>query len=47
MSRTIRFAQVGRPEVLEFIETEVPAPRLYEVRTIALIRSSDHSEFSL
>ena len=26
MSRTIRFAKAGGPEVLEFIETQVPAP---------------------
>src|SRR5258705_1477099 len=32
MSRTIKFAQVGGPEVLEFIELEVPAPGPHEVR---------------
>jgi NADPH:quinone reductase-like Zn-dependent oxidoreductase len=32
MSRTIKFAQAGGPEVLEFIETEVPAPGPHEVR---------------
>ena len=32
MSRTIKFAQVGGPEVLEFIEMEVPAPGSNEVR---------------
>ena len=32
MSRTIKFAQAGGPEVLEFIETEVPAPGPREVR---------------
>jgi NADPH:quinone reductase-like Zn-dependent oxidoreductase len=32
MSRTIKFAQAGGPEVLEFIEMEVPAPGLHEVR---------------
>jgi NADPH:quinone reductase-like Zn-dependent oxidoreductase len=32
MSRTIKFAQAGGPEVLEFIETEVPAPEPHEVR---------------
>src|SRR5258705_13269976 len=32
MSRTIKFAQVGGPEVLEFIELEVPAPGPREVR---------------
>jgi hypothetical protein len=26
MSRTIKFAKAGGPEVLEFIETQVPAP---------------------
>jgi len=26
MSRTIKFAKAGGPEVLEFIEMEVPAP---------------------
>jgi NADPH:quinone reductase-like Zn-dependent oxidoreductase len=31
MSRTIKFAQAGAPEVLEFIETEVPAPGPHEV----------------
>ena len=32
MSRTIKFAQAGGPEVLEFIETEVTAPGPHEVR---------------
>jgi NADPH:quinone reductase-like Zn-dependent oxidoreductase len=32
MSRTIKFAQAGGPEVLEFIETQVPAPGPREVR---------------
>src|SRR6266849_4503372 len=32
MSRTIKFAHAGGPEVLEFIETEVPAPGPREVR---------------
>src|SRR6476469_4184361 len=32
MSRTIKFAKAGGPEVLEFIETEVPAPGAHEVR---------------
>jgi NADPH:quinone reductase-like Zn-dependent oxidoreductase len=32
MTRTIKFAQAGGPEVLEFIETEVPAPGPKEVR---------------
>jgi NADPH:quinone reductase-like Zn-dependent oxidoreductase len=32
MSRTIKFAKAGRPEVLEFIETQVPAPGPNEVR---------------
>src|SRR6202045_836423 len=32
MSRTIKFAQAGGPEVLEFIETHVPAPGPNEVR---------------
>jgi NADPH:quinone reductase-like Zn-dependent oxidoreductase len=32
MSRTIKFAKAGGPEVLEFIETEVPAPGPREVR---------------
>jgi NADPH:quinone reductase-like Zn-dependent oxidoreductase len=32
MSRTIKFAQAGGPEVLEFIEVEVPAPGPHEVR---------------
>ena len=32
MSRTIKFAKAGGPEVLEFIETEVPAPGPHEVR---------------
>ena len=32
MSRTIKFAQAGGPEVLEFVETEVPAPGPHEVR---------------
>jgi NADPH:quinone reductase-like Zn-dependent oxidoreductase len=32
MSRTIKFAQAGGPDVLEFIEMEVPAPGPHEVR---------------
>ena len=32
MSRTIKFAKAGGPEVLEFLETEVPAPGPKEVR---------------
>jgi NADPH:quinone reductase-like Zn-dependent oxidoreductase len=32
MSRTIKFAQAGGPEVLEFIEMEVPTPGPREVR---------------
>jgi NADPH:quinone reductase-like Zn-dependent oxidoreductase len=32
MSRTIKFAKAGGPEVLEFIETQVPAPGSHEVR---------------
>ncbi len=32
MSRTIKFAQAGGPEVLEFIEIEVPAPGPHEIR---------------
>jgi NADPH:quinone reductase-like Zn-dependent oxidoreductase len=32
MSRTIKFAKAGGPEVLEFIETQVPAPGPTEVR---------------
>jgi NADPH:quinone reductase-like Zn-dependent oxidoreductase len=32
MSRTIKFTQAGGPEVLEFIEMEVPAPGPNEVR---------------
>jgi NADPH:quinone reductase-like Zn-dependent oxidoreductase len=32
MSRTIKFAKAGGPEVLEFIEREVPAPGPHEVR---------------
>jgi len=32
MSRTIKFANAGGPEVLEFLETEVPAPGPTEVR---------------
>src|ERR1700686_4482950 len=32
MSRTIKFAQAGGPEVLEFIETDVPAPGPHEIR---------------
>jgi NADPH:quinone reductase-like Zn-dependent oxidoreductase len=33
MSRTIKFAKAGGPEVLEFIETQVPAPGQREVRS--------------
>jgi NADPH:quinone reductase-like Zn-dependent oxidoreductase len=32
MSRTIKFAKAGGPEVLDFIEMEVPAPGPHEVR---------------
>jgi NADPH:quinone reductase-like Zn-dependent oxidoreductase len=32
MPRTIKFAHAGGPEVLEFIETQVPAPGPHEVR---------------
>lgn len=32
MSRTIKFAKAGGPEVLEFVDTEVPAPGPNEVR---------------
>jgi len=32
MSRTIKFAKAGGREVLEFIETQVPAPGPHEVR---------------
>jgi NADPH:quinone reductase-like Zn-dependent oxidoreductase len=32
MSRTIKFAKAGGPEVLEFLETQVPAPGPREVR---------------
>jgi NADPH:quinone reductase-like Zn-dependent oxidoreductase len=32
MSRTIKFAKAGGPEVLEFIERQVPAPGPHEVR---------------
>jgi NADPH:quinone reductase-like Zn-dependent oxidoreductase len=32
MSRTIKFARAGGPEVLEFIEMEVPAPGPNEIR---------------
>ncbi len=32
MSRTIKFAKAGRPDVLGFIETQVPAPGPNEVR---------------
>jgi NADPH:quinone reductase-like Zn-dependent oxidoreductase len=32
MSRTIKFAKAGGPEVLEFIEMEIPSPGPHEVR---------------
>ena len=32
MARIIKFAKAGGPEVLEFIETEVPAPAASDVR---------------
>src|SRR5260370_37521244 len=32
MSRTIKFSQAGGPEVLEFVEMQVPAPGPHEVR---------------
>ena len=32
VSRTIKFAKAGGPEVLEFVESQVPAPGPNEVR---------------
>ncbi len=32
MSRTIQFAKAGGPEVLEFLDTDIPAPGPAEVR---------------
>jgi NADPH:quinone reductase-like Zn-dependent oxidoreductase len=32
MSRTIKFTKAGGPEVLEFVEVQVPAPGPNEVR---------------
>jgi NADPH:quinone reductase-like Zn-dependent oxidoreductase len=32
MSRTIKFARAGGPEVLEFVETQVPPPGPSQVR---------------
>src|SRR5689334_11226486 len=32
MSRTIKFARAGAPEVLEFVETQIPEPGTHEVR---------------
>ena len=32
MSRSIKFAKAGGPEVLEFVEVQVPAPGPNEVR---------------
>jgi NADPH:quinone reductase-like Zn-dependent oxidoreductase len=32
MSRTIKFSRPGAPEVLEFIETDVPTPAPTQVR---------------
>lgn len=32
MSRTVKFAKAGGPDVLQFIETHVPAPGPREVR---------------
>src|SRR5882757_1997445 len=32
MSRTIKFAQTGGPDVLEFVDIDVPAPGPHEVR---------------
>jgi NADPH:quinone reductase-like Zn-dependent oxidoreductase len=32
MSRTVKFAKAGGPEVLEFIEVQVPSPGPHEVR---------------
>jgi len=32
MSRIIRFAKAGGPDVLEFIETQIPVPGPHEVR---------------
>jgi hypothetical protein len=40
MSRTIKLAQAGGPEVLEFIEMEVPAPGPREVRIKSFCRSN-------
>ena len=32
MSRSVKFAKAGGPEVLEFVDVEVPAPGPTEVR---------------
>ena len=37
MPRTIKFAKAGGPEVLQFLETEVPAPGPTEVRISARV----------
>jgi NADPH:quinone reductase-like Zn-dependent oxidoreductase len=43
MSRTIKFAKAGRPEVLEFFATDVPAPEPNEVRIKVKAIGIDHA----
>ena len=47
MSRTIKFAQAGRPEVLEFIEIEVPAPSPHEIRIKVKAIGINRAEFNV
>ena len=44
MSRTIKFAKAGGPEVLEFLETDVPAPGPSEVRITVKAIGINHAE---
>ena len=47
MSRTIKFAKAGGPEVLEFLETEVPAPGPSEVRIKVKAIGINRAEFDV
>ena len=47
MSRTIKFAKAGGPEVLEFLETEVPTPGPTEVRIKVKAIGINRAEFDV
>src|ERR1700733_11301093 len=44
MSRTIKFTKAGGPEVLEFVEMEVPAPGPHEVRVEVRAIGINHAD---